>query len=59
MTDDIYTPVLRDRVLERKRCERDIPGYRQERHHPTWSEIRSNYLRELDRLDRGPEGAAG
>jgi hypothetical protein len=32
MTDTgIYAPVIRDRVAERERCERDIPGYSEQR----------------------------
>jgi hypothetical protein len=52
---DTYAPVPRDRASERERCERDHPGYREERHHPTWSEIRSEYLATLT----GEEVAAG
>jgi len=42
--DDIYAPVVRNRATERERCERDIPGYREERQHPTWRKIRAEYL---------------
>jgi hypothetical protein len=35
--DDTYTPVTRDRATERERCERDIPGYREERLLPSCS----------------------
>jgi hypothetical protein len=49
MTDtDIYAPVIRDRVAERERCERDIPGYSEERHHPTWREIRDEFLADIE-----------
>jgi hypothetical protein len=41
---DTYAPVVRDRATERERCEHDIPGYREERHHPTWREIRDKFL---------------
>ncbi len=47
MTDS-YTPVVRDRAAERERCEAEIPGYREERHHPTWREIRAEYLAALE-----------
>ncbi|MEN9860390.1 MAG: hypothetical protein RLZZ515_872 [Cyanobacteriota bacterium] len=49
MTDtDIYAPVSRDRTAERERCESDIPGYREERHHPTWREIRDEFLADIE-----------
>lgn len=46
MTDS-YTPVSRDRAAEQKRCEREIPSYRQQRH-VAWREIREEYLSDPD-----------
>ena len=50
-TDDIYCTAPRDHDAERKRCEQTIPGYRKLRHHPTWAEVREEFMRGLPPLD--------
>lgn len=47
-TEDVYDPVQRDRDSEKQRCEATIPGYREMRHHPTWNEVKEEFMRDLE-----------